>query len=122
MPKVAQSAKHTRFISEVDHPKAAAQAPKQLQKQAFTKQKSAHKQNMDDVMYRVHLRDSDFMKAQTKLQIMDASNTNIDPMGKFEFQKHHDFIERQKRHGSVKPRKMEHLLPTQAEQDAYAKA
>ena len=38
------------------------------QMDAFRKQKGAHYGNMKDVLYRVHLRDSNFMQVQNDLQ------------------------------------------------------
>ena len=79
---------------------------------------------MDDVMYKVHMRDSDFMKVQTRLQTLDLGVTNQDPTGTFEYVKHIDMGEKlsNKRHNSVRPRQMEHLLPTMKEQEEHARS
>ena len=54
-------AETNKFISKVPD-LTVSQSQRHVQKKPFIKQKLAHNDNMDDVMYRVHLRDKNFMK------------------------------------------------------------
>ena len=85
-----------------------------MQKTAFAKQKAAHKANMADLMYRVNLRDADFMTLQRKLQIVDPRVTNMDPEGAFDAKKHIELGQKMRKtsKNSVASRKMTHFLPT----------
>ena len=74
-----------KFISEVP---ALGKEKQEDSKKPFIKQKIAHQQNSLDVMYRVNLRDSNFMKIQHKLQTVDIHQTNFDPKGAFDYNSH----------------------------------
>lgn len=55
----------------------------QKQKDFFLKQKNAHNDNMQDIMYRVNFRDGDFMKVQSMLQNMVGKKSNVGASGHF---------------------------------------
>ena len=113
-------AETNKFISKVPD-LTVSQSQRQVQKKPFIKQKLAHNDNMDDVMYRVHLRDKNFMKVQNNLQSIDTSFTNVDPAGKFNFEKHIDMVDKfnnKKRHSAALSAKIDHLLPTRQEKEA----
>jgi len=88
-----------------------------VQRKAFTKQKKAHNENMEDVMYRVNFRDANFMKVQNRLQTIDERKCNIDPEGVFEYEKHLDCVKsiNRKRNSSVASTKYESMLPSRLE-------
>ena len=85
-------------------------------KEVFLKQKDAHNKNMSDIMYRVNLRDGEFMKVQSKLQVKNGRKTNIDPQGEFNYNKHHDLVKKlNKTPFAYTERKMNHFMPTSGE-------
>ena len=53
------------------------------QKDFFLKQKNAHNDNMQDIMYRVNFRDGDFMKVQSMLQNIAGKKSNVGASGHF---------------------------------------
>ena len=67
-------------------------------------------------MYRVNLRDGEFMKVQSKLQVKNGRKTNIDPQGEFNYNKHHDLVKKlNKTPFAYTERKMNHFMPTSGE-------
>ena len=108
-----------KFISVV--PKNCHSKAKQ--KIAFTKQKKAHPDNMSNVLYRVHLRDQNFMGVQARLQTMNEKNTNLDPEGVFEYTKHNDLVQKlsKDKNKDYLSSQMEHLLPTAKEKELQRK-
>ena len=72
---------------------------------------------MKDIMYRVNLRDRDFMQVQGKLQAVNGRKSNVDPEGIFTYSKHQKLAKKLDKspNESYISRKMTHFVATREE-------